>query len=145
MNTETKLPFRSFACVREPEAARFVPNAHLEIAITTHGRCTLATQASGTHLGIKPRAGAFLIMNQGDNENARAPQGERKDGGKGLPASDTGKPDIAKEKDGMETNREGKDPRWTSSLKQVYDPILDEPIPDSIMDLLSKLDTDEGK
>ena len=84
-------------------------------------------------------------MNQGDNEKTQVPQGERKDGGKGLPASDTGKPDIAKEKDGMETNREGKDPRWTSSLKQVYDPILDEPIPDSIMDLLSKLDTDEGK
>lgn len=35
--------------------------------------------------------------------------------------------------------------RWTDSLKQVYDPVLNEPIPDSIMDLLSKLDTDGKK
>ena len=41
--------------------------------------------------------------------------------------------------------QQGGSRRWTDSLKQVYDPVLNEPIPDSIMDLLSKLDTDGKK
>ena len=32
------------------------------------------------------------------------------------------------------------DPEWTSGLKRLYDSVLDEPLPDSFKDLLSKLD-----
>ena len=36
----------------------------------------------------------------------------------------------------------GADPEWTSSLKRLYDSVVDEPLPDSFNDLLSKLDQD---
>ena len=35
-------------------------------------------------------------------------------------------------------------PQWATGLKRLYDQVVDEPIPDSFMDLLSKLD-DSGK
>lgn len=38
----------------------------------------------------------------------------------------------------------GNGPEWASGLKRLYDQVVDEPIPDSFMDLLSKLD-DAGK
>lgn len=31
-------------------------------------------------------------------------------------------------------------PAWSDGLKQLYDNIVDEPLPDAFMDLLSKLD-----
>jgi hypothetical protein len=31
-------------------------------------------------------------------------------------------------------------PDWTSGLKQLYDSVIEEPIPDAFKDLLSKLD-----
>ncbi|MBB5731403.1 hypothetical protein FHS61_000396 [Altererythrobacter atlanticus] len=31
-------------------------------------------------------------------------------------------------------------PEWAKGLKQLYDSVVDEPIPDSFKDLLSKLD-----
>ena len=34
------------------------------------------------------------------------------------------------------------DPRWTDGLKQLYDSVVDEELPDSFKDLLSKLDKD---
>ena len=34
-------------------------------------------------------------------------------------------------------------PEWTSGLKQLYDSVVDEPIPDAFKDLLAKLD--DGK
>ncbi len=37
------------------------------------------------------------------------------------------------------------DPEWASGLKKLYDSVVDEPLPDSFKDLLSKLDEDEGK
>lgn len=39
----------------------------------------------------------------------------------------------------------GADPEWTSSLKRLYDSVVDEPLPDSFNDLLSKLDQDGKK
>ena len=33
-----------------------------------------------------------------------------------------------------------KDPQWADGLKQLYDSVVDEPLPDSFKDLLSKLD-----
>lgn len=32
------------------------------------------------------------------------------------------------------------DPDWTAGLKQLYDSVVDEPLPDAFKDLLSKLD-----
>ena len=31
-------------------------------------------------------------------------------------------------------------PEWTSGLKQLYDSVIEEPIPDAFKDLLAKLD-----
>ncbi|MBD3729663.1 MAG: hypothetical protein IE933_08155 [Sphingomonadales bacterium] len=37
--------------------------------------------------------------------------------------------------------RDGKPrPEWASGLKQLYDSVVDEPLPDAFKDLLSKLD-----
>lgn len=38
-----------------------------------------------------------------------------------------------------------KDPEWASGLKKLYKSVVDEPLPDSFKDLLSKLDEEEGK
>ena len=35
------------------------------------------------------------------------------------------------------------EPDWTSSLKRLYDSVVEEPIPDSFKDLLNKLDSDK--
>lgn len=35
-----------------------------------------------------------------------------------------------------------KEPDWTRGLKRLYDSVLEEPMPDSFKDLLSKLDND---
>ena len=32
------------------------------------------------------------------------------------------------------------EPEWANGLKQLYDSVVDEPLPDSFRDLLSKLD-----
>ena len=34
-------------------------------------------------------------------------------------------------------------PEWADGLKQLYDSVVEEPLPDSFMDLLSKLDDDK--
>ncbi|TRD11779.1 hypothetical protein FGU71_07815 [Erythrobacter insulae] len=42
----------------------------------------------------------------------------------------------------------GETPDWAGGLRQLYDSVVDEPLPDSFMDLLAQLDesdTDEGK
>ena len=50
---------------------------------------------------------------------------------------DTGKqPDQAKSP---------KKPEWADGLRQLYDSVVDEPLPDSFKDLLSKLDNDTEK
>ena len=36
-----------------------------------------------------------------------------------------------------------REPEWTSGLKQIYDAVVDEPLPDAFKDLLSRLD--DGK
>jgi len=36
--------------------------------------------------------------------------------------------------------RKGSSPEWAEGLRQLYDSVVDEPLPDSFMDLLSKLD-----
>jgi len=34
----------------------------------------------------------------------------------------------------------GKNPEWTQSLRQLYDSVVDEPLPDAFKSLLDKLD-----
>lgn len=34
-----------------------------------------------------------------------------------------------------------RDPEWAAGLKRLYDSVVDEPLPDSFKDLLSKLDS----
>ena len=42
-----------------------------------------------------------------------------------------------------ESNRPPRKPGWTAGLKQLYDSVVDEPLPDSFEDLLKKLDGDK--
>ena len=51
---------------------------------------------------------------------------------------------VAKPSAKAEHGKEG-DPEWTTGLKRLYDSVLDEPLPDSFADLLSKLDKDGSK
>ena len=53
-------------------------------------------------------------------------------------AGRTGSPVKGKK---LKTKQRG--PEWASGLKQLYDSVIDEPIPDAFKDLLSKLD--DGK
>lgn len=48
-------------------------------------------------------------------------------------------PDPAARK---EAKKQVKDPQWADGLRQLYDSVVDEPLPDSFKDLLSKLDGD---
>ena len=36
-------------------------------------------------------------------------------------------------------------PAWADGLKQLYDSVVDEPLPDTFKDLLSQLDDSEGE
>lgn len=36
-------------------------------------------------------------------------------------------------------------PDWAASLKKLYDSVVEEPLPDTFKDLLSRLDEPEGK
>ena len=36
-------------------------------------------------------------------------------------------------------------PEWADGLRQLYNSVVDEPLPDSFMDVLAKLDTPEEK
>jgi hypothetical protein len=44
---------------------------------------------------------------------------------------------------GKKRNTRQRGPDWASGLKQLYDSVIEEPIPDAFKDLLSKLD--DGK
>lgn len=41
---------------------------------------------------------------------------------------------------GTTNGRKGASPGWASGLRQLYDSVLDEPLPDNFKDLISKLD-----
>lgn len=42
-------------------------------------------------------------------------------------------------------NKNVQEPEWASGLKRLYDSVVDEPLPDSFKDLLSKLDDNKSK
>ena len=41
----------------------------------------------------------------------------------------------------VKTQRQNQNPGWASGLRQLYDSVAHEPLPDSLKDLLSKLDS----
>jgi hypothetical protein len=41
---------------------------------------------------------------------------------------------------GKMTDKHKRGPDWASGLKQLYDSVVDEPLPDAFKDLLSRLD-----
>ncbi len=41
--------------------------------------------------------------------------------------------------------KSGKSPEWADGLRQLYDSVVDEPLPDSFKDLLSKLDESDSR
>lgn len=45
-------------------------------------------------------------------------------------------------KDGGPKHRKGAAPDWADGLRQLYDSVVDEPLPDSFMDLLAQFDDD---
>ncbi|WP_298469487.1 NepR family anti-sigma factor [uncultured Erythrobacter sp.] len=42
--------------------------------------------------------------------------------------------------DGDLASKDGQSPEWANGLKQLYDSVVDEPLPDAFKDLLDKLD-----
>ncbi len=43
----------------------------------------------------------------------------------------------------QETAADGDQPGWAKGLKQLYDSVVEEPLPDNFKDLLSKLDSQD--
>ena len=50
--------------------------------------------------------------------------------------------DCAAAPDGGESSKGS--PAWTSGLKQLYDSVVDEPLPDAFKDLLAQLDESDA-
>ena len=44
---------------------------------------------------------------------------------------------------GKKRNTKERGPEWATGLKQLYDSVIEEPIPDAFKDLLSKLDDED--
>jgi len=69
-----------------------------------------------------------------------------------TPEGEDGGPDAGTDRSAYEQQSEGSagaqsgapddSPEWADGLKQLYDSVVDEPLPDSFLDLLSKLDAD---
>jgi hypothetical protein len=49
----------------------------------------------------------------------------------------------ANEKKAAGRGAANRDADWTNGLKKLYDSVVDEPLPDSFRDLLSKLDSED--
>lgn len=45
----------------------------------------------------------------------------------------------------MKQNPRKSDPDWAIGLKQLYDSVVDEPLPDAFKDLLSRLDEKDSQ
>lgn len=59
--------------------------------------------------------------------------------------SDGEKPEGGKAPPAASSKHHAGDPEWTSGLKKLYESVVDEPLPDSFKDLLSKLDESDDK
>lgn len=47
--------------------------------------------------------------------------------------------------DKRKSGKEATKPEWADGLRQLYDSVVDEPLPDSFKDLLDKLDAPDTK
>ena len=47
--------------------------------------------------------------------------------------------------DKRKSGKEAAKPEWADGLRQLYDSVVDEPLPDSFKDLLDKLDDPDTK
>lgn len=48
-----------------------------------------------------------------------------------------------KDEHAKKPQKAGKPPEWAAGLRQLYDSVVEEPLPDSFSDLLSKLDSED--
>ena len=80
-------------------------------------------QACNRHLKLQACAGIFV-----GRANLHFMAGNSKQTRKGS---------SAKRKAGA------RDPEWTKGLKKLYDSVVDEPLPDSFKELLSRLDAED--
>lgn len=55
----------------------------------------------------------------------------------------TGGRDMKQKADLKRTRRKKEMPEWASGLRQLYDSVVEEPLPNSFDDLLKKLDSDD--
>ena len=55
------------------------------------------------------------------------------------PAPSEGK--LPKGNDRTSTSKKESQPEWANGLRQLYDSVVDEPLPDTFKDLLSELDS----
>lgn len=46
-------------------------------------------------------------------------------------------------KDSESADKQGSQPGWAKGLRQLYDSVVEEPLPDDFQDLLDKLDSDD--
>jgi hypothetical protein len=60
-----------------------------------------------------------------------------------MTGRDKEKPKRAAKPAAVARGKTRKEPDWADGLRQLYDSVVDEPLPDSFKDLLSKLD--DGK
>jgi hypothetical protein len=56
-------------------------------------------------------------------------------------ADKTGRPAKGKKPIKKTTIKKQRGPEWASGLKQLYDSVVEEPLPDAFKDLLSRLDS----
>ena len=49
-------------------------------------------------------------------------------------------PSVPEKEAAAAKNTKESSPQWANGLKQLYDSVVDEPLPDTFKDLLSKLD-----
>lgn len=56
--------------------------------------------------------------------------------------SDESKERAARRASAPGDRERSKNPEWANGLRQLYDSVVEEPLPDSFRDLLSKLDSD---
>ena len=47
-------------------------------------------------------------------------------------------------KDGNDAGKQGAPPGWAKGLRQLYDSVVEEPLPDDFRNLLDKLDRDDS-
>ena len=71
---------------------------------------------------------------QGQMTTANNPADSQKEGARAAAHDDV--------RDNARENAQGDEPDWADGLRQLYNSVVEEPLPDSFKELLSKLDED---